>query len=54
MNVKITVIIPVFNASKYIEDTFNSLLSQTFKDFEVIFINDRSTDNSLELIEDLS
>lgn len=51
MSVKISVIIPVFNASKYIEDTFNSLLSQTLKDFEVIFINDRSTDNSLELIE---
>lgn len=52
MNVKISVIIPVFNASKYVKDTFNSLQNQTFKDFEVIFINDRSTDNSLEILKD--
>ena len=47
---KISVIIPVFNGSKYINRTLNSVLNQTFKDFEVICINDKSKDNSLEII----
>ena len=48
---KLTVIIPIYNADKYISRGLESLLNQTFKDFEVICINDCSTDNSLEILE---
>lgn len=47
----ISVIIPVFNAAKYISETLESVLNQTFKDFEIVCIDDGSTDNSLEIIE---
>lgn len=48
---KISVIIPVFNAAKYISETLESVINQTFKDFEIVCIDDGSTDNSLEIIE---
>lgn len=51
---KITVIIPVYNVDKYLSRTVDSVLMQTFKDFEVICINDCSTDNSLEVLEDFA
>ena len=44
----ISVIIPVFNGEKTIEETINSILNQTFKDIEIIIINDGSTDAILE------
>ena len=48
---KISIIIPVYNAGKYINKTLKSVINQTFKDFEVICINDQSKDNSLEILE---
>lgn len=50
----ISVIIPVYNAEKYLSRCLNSLISQTFKDFEVICINDKSSDNSLEILKEFS
>lgn len=50
MSVKISVIIPVYNAEKYLAETLDSILNQTFKNFEVIAINDGSTDNSLNIL----
>lgn len=47
----ISVIIPVYNAEKYIEQTLSSLLKQTFQNFEVICVNDCSKDNSLALLK---
>lgn len=47
----ISIIIPLFNKSNYVIKCLNSVLNQTFKDFEIIIINDGSTDNSLEVIE---
>ncbi|PNR88798.1 MULTISPECIES: glycosyltransferase family 2 protein [Petrotoga] len=44
--VKISVIIPAYNVENYIEKTLKSLTLQTFKDFEVIIVNDGSTDNT--------
>ena len=46
---KISIIVPVFNTSAFIEECFNSILSQTFTDWELIIIDDGSTDNSAEI-----
>lgn len=43
---KISIIIPIYNAEKYIEKCINSILMQTFQDFEIILVNDGSTDDS--------
>lgn len=50
-NCKVSVIVPVYNASQYISKTLNSIISQDFDSFEIIVIDDGSTDNSLEIIE---
>ena len=46
-----SVVIPLFNKENYIEETLTSVLNQTFKDFEIIVINDGSSDNSLVIAE---
>ena len=51
---KISVIVPVYNVENYLKESLNSLLKQTFKDFEIICINDGSTDNSQEILEQFS
>jgi len=50
----ISVIIPVFNGEATIEETIISISNQTFKDIEIIIINDGSTDATLEIIENIS
>jgi len=50
-NIKISVLLPVYNAQKYLDRCILSILNQTFKDFELIIINDGSTDNSIDIIE---
>lgn len=47
---KISVIIPVYNAEKTIERLLNSVISQTYKNYEVIIINDGSTDKTESII----
>ncbi|MDF0727762.1 glycosyltransferase [Cytobacillus sp. S13-E01] len=51
MRVKVSVVIPVYNAEKYIAQCIESLLDQTLKECEFIFINDGSTDTSRKIIE---
>ena len=46
MNEKITVIVPVYNVEHYLDKCLDSLISQTYKNLEIIVINDGSTDNS--------
>lgn len=46
---KVSVIVPIYNAEKYMEKCIDSILNQTLNDIEVILINDGSTDNSLEI-----
>ena len=47
----ISVIIPVYNAQEGLGQCIDSLLDQTFSDYEIIILNDGSTDNSLEVIQ---
>lgn len=47
----ISVLMPVFNAQPYLTEAVESILSQSFKDFEFIIINDGSTDNSLKILQ---
>lgn len=51
---KISIIIPIYNTEKYIPKCLNSIINQTFKDIEIICINDGSDDNSLRLIKDFA
>jgi glycosyltransferase involved in cell wall biosynthesis len=50
----VTVILPAFNAQQYIESACQSILEQTFRDFEFIIINDGSTDNTLAILQELA
>jgi glycosyltransferase involved in cell wall biosynthesis len=50
-NPKISVLMPVYNGETYLKEAINSILSQTYTDFEFLIINDGSTDKSLEIIE---
>ena len=45
-NRKISVIVPVYNAEKYLEQCLESIKNQSYQNFEVILVNDDSTDNS--------
>ena len=49
---KVSVIVPVYNVENYIRDMLLSVQKQTFKDFEVILINDGSPDNSQDIIDE--
>lgn len=47
----VSIIIPVYNTEKYLKDLIGSLINQTYKNIEMIFIDDGSTDNSLNIIK---
>jgi len=48
----ISIIIPVYNKEKFIKNTLDSVIKQTIKNYEIIIVNDGSTDNSLSIIEE--
>ena len=45
----ISIIVPMYNAAQFIKKCITSILNQTYKNFELLIINDGSTDNSLEI-----
>lgn len=51
---KISVVIPLYNKGFIISETLNSVLAQTFTDFEVVIVNDGSTDNSFEIVSNFT
>lgn len=51
MNELVSVIMPIFNGEKYLKEAIESILNQTFTDFEFIIIDDGSSDNSLDIIK---
>ena len=48
----VSIIVPVYNAGKYIERTIEMVCDQTYRDWELILVDDASTDNSVELINE--
>lgn len=46
----VSILLPVYNGSRYIRETINSLLNQTYYDFELIIVDDCSTDNTAEIV----
>jgi glycosyltransferase involved in cell wall biosynthesis len=53
MNPKVTVLMPAYNAGKYIAEAIRSVLGQTFADFELLIVDDGSSDNTLRVIHSL-
>ena len=50
-NIKISVIIPIYNVEKYLNECLDSVINQTFRDIEIICVNDGSPDNCLSIIK---
>ncbi len=50
----VSIITPNFNSNKYLKDTIYSVLNQTYKNFEWIIIDDKSTDNSVEILNSIN
>ena len=51
---KVSIIMPIYNAEKYLREAIESVLKQTYTDFELFLINDRSTDHSKEICREYS
>ena len=49
---KVSIIVPVYKVEKYLRRCLDSILSQTFDDFEVICVNDGSPDNSIDILNE--
>ena len=52
MDIKVSVVMPVYNADRYLAKSIESMLSQTLKEIELILVNDGSKDNSLRICEE--
>lgn len=53
-NIKVSIIVPVYNVEKYLEECIKSIISQTHSNLEIILVNDGSTDNSGRILDEFS
>lgn len=51
--IRISIVLPLYNSENYISETIKSVLIQTYKDWELIIIDDCSTDNSIEVVKEI-
>ena len=49
---EVSIIVPIYNVEKYLNRCLDSLVNQTFKDIEIIALNNGSTDSSLDILKD--
>ncbi len=49
----VSIVVPMFNAQKYIKECIESIINQAYKDIQVIMVDDGSTDNSLKICKEL-
>ena len=50
--IKVSIVVPVYNSENYLKECLDSLINQTLKDIEIICINDGSKDSSLQILEE--
>ena len=51
---KVSILIPVYNRAKIISETLNSAVNQTYKNIEVIVVDNKSTDNTFEIVKEFA
>ena len=51
MEEKVSIIMPNYNCERFIEETVNSVINQTYQNWELLIVDDCSTDNSVEIIK---
>ena len=52
MNPQISIIVPVYNGERYLHECIDSILNQSFTDFELILVDDGSKDSSVQICDD--
>ncbi|MBE7064487.1 MAG: glycosyltransferase family 2 protein [Ruminococcaceae bacterium] len=50
----VSIIVPIYNWEKYIKECVNSLVNQTYKDIEILLVNDGSTDNTATILDKIT